>query len=316
MYFPYLRGRQFELLALRELAEGGLIGEKVIPIIEPIKPSSTLVKTVEQYIEANKYIAMIHNPQVGSFSQGFKTLKDSFIKNSLLDLFGKCKVINSHIMNANSAKELTSLRSKEINVEDLLVINNNSDFTDTYLEIFNEERPRYILVPDDIVFRRKVKGNRILLADRFHRQVRNADYLDVKDSPFSEDHLYYKSEGYSGFSDYSIAGEKFSEAGFAPYAVAIHIVYFDEQNSLRVKHFVSDSNDDYNDPAGKFYEALQKLNAWQSTANLTTYGIKQFINHYQKGTYPGLGTVKKLSIMHHIELVSNYLDEVENDDML
>ena len=45
MYFPYLRGRQFELIALRELLEGKRISEKVIPIIEPVKPSSTLLKT-------------------------------------------------------------------------------------------------------------------------------------------------------------------------------------------------------------------------------------------------------------------------------
>ena len=38
MYFPYLRGRQFELIALRELLENDLIGDKIIPIIEPIKP--------------------------------------------------------------------------------------------------------------------------------------------------------------------------------------------------------------------------------------------------------------------------------------
>lgn len=44
MYFPYLRGRQFELIALRELLEGKRISEKVIPIIEPVKPSSTLLK--------------------------------------------------------------------------------------------------------------------------------------------------------------------------------------------------------------------------------------------------------------------------------
>lgn len=31
MYFPYLRGRQFELIALRELVEDGLIGENIIP---------------------------------------------------------------------------------------------------------------------------------------------------------------------------------------------------------------------------------------------------------------------------------------------
>ena len=46
MYFPYLRGRQFELIALRELLEKRLIGDKIVPIIEPVKLTSTLVKTL------------------------------------------------------------------------------------------------------------------------------------------------------------------------------------------------------------------------------------------------------------------------------
>lgn len=41
MYFPYLRGRQYELLALRELVSRGLISNKVIPIVEPVKLSTT-----------------------------------------------------------------------------------------------------------------------------------------------------------------------------------------------------------------------------------------------------------------------------------
>ena len=45
MYFPYLRGRQFELIALRELVEHQLIGKHIYPVIEPVKLSSTLTKT-------------------------------------------------------------------------------------------------------------------------------------------------------------------------------------------------------------------------------------------------------------------------------
>ena len=47
MYFPYLRGRQFELIALRELVEKGVLSNRITPIIEPVKLSSTLVKTIE-----------------------------------------------------------------------------------------------------------------------------------------------------------------------------------------------------------------------------------------------------------------------------
>ena len=47
-----------------------------------------------------------------------------------------------------------------------------------------------------------------------------------------------------GFADYSVVGEEYNDTGFAPHAVAIHIVYFDTDDSLHVRHFVSDSNDE------------------------------------------------------------------------
>ena len=49
MYFPYLRGRQFELIALRELVEKDVLSSKIIPVIEPVQLSSTLLKTIEMY---------------------------------------------------------------------------------------------------------------------------------------------------------------------------------------------------------------------------------------------------------------------------
>lgn len=50
MYFPYLRGRQYELLALRELATNHLLGDYVTPIVEPVKLSPTLVNTMADFI--------------------------------------------------------------------------------------------------------------------------------------------------------------------------------------------------------------------------------------------------------------------------
>ena len=49
MYFPYLRGRQYELIALRELLENNKLSNNVIPIIEPVRLSPTLVSTLEGF---------------------------------------------------------------------------------------------------------------------------------------------------------------------------------------------------------------------------------------------------------------------------
>ena len=125
--------------------------------------------------------------------------------------------------------------------------------------------------------------------------------------------MYYIDDNFIGFSDFSIVGNEYLESGFAPRAVAIHIVYFDGENNLRIRHFVSDSNEDSKNPAGKFYEAVSKLYHWYGTTETSlkmTLGLQSFLQHYKDQSYPGLGTVKKLSIMHHLELMGNYLNGV------
>ena len=46
MYFPYFRGRQYELLALKELVKYSLLGKSVIPVVEPVK----LVRKDEKFV--------------------------------------------------------------------------------------------------------------------------------------------------------------------------------------------------------------------------------------------------------------------------
>ena len=45
MYFPYLRGKQFELLALREFANQNANNNTIIPIIEPVKDTFNSLRT-------------------------------------------------------------------------------------------------------------------------------------------------------------------------------------------------------------------------------------------------------------------------------
>ena len=48
MYQPYIRGKQFELIGIKELIPDVLIKnkDKISPIIEPVKDSSTLKTTI------------------------------------------------------------------------------------------------------------------------------------------------------------------------------------------------------------------------------------------------------------------------------
>jgi hypothetical protein len=307
MYFPYLRGRQFELIALRELINNDCINSSLIPIIEPVKPTATLLKTIEAFVSKNREIAVILNPEVGDFIAKLAELRaeNSKLANGLLNLIeNNDKVIKSYIMNKDSAEFL----SHDNNRENKLIINRDRDCLNDFLDVYERDMPRFTLIPDDRAFRRMVKDSKVLLEDCFNKKVRNVDYLDNEDEFFSDNHIYFKEENLVGFSDYSIVGEEFNESGFAPVAVAIHIVYFDKDNALRIHHFVSDSNTGIEDPAGKFGEALEKLVYWCEGYNVQdTLGLKGFYECFKSGKYPGLGTVKKYSIMHHLELVSNYL---------
>ena len=41
--------------------------------------------------------------------------------------------------------------------------------------------------------------------------------------------------------------------------------------------------------------------------------MREFTKYYETGAYPGLGVVKKLSIMHHLEIMGDYLKNKYED---
>lgn len=301
MYFPYFRGRQYELLALKEVVQSGLLSHKVIPVIEPIKISSTFKSTLQIYREKSMRLGLIVNPQVGDLVEDDHNLIYEHIADN---------VIPSVLLNDDAESAVFELEENEYEKDKLLVILDNGDYVSDYKELFESQNPLYTLTTDERRIRRAISGNKILFEDRFNRQQKNADYKKNEDEMFSEDYIYYKDEGFIGFGDYSIIGNYYEEGGFSPRAVAFHIVYFDVDNVLRVHHFVSDSNFGIEDVAGKYYEAVSKLKDWFYSGHQSqrTKALSVLLEHADSGYYPGLPTLKKLSIMHHLELMSRYLD--------
>ena len=302
MYFPYFRGRQYDLLALKELAQKRLISNEILPVVEPVKISATLDRTLKCYVDAKMQLAMVLNPAVKEL--------DEEENEKLYDMINEF-VIPAIIMNDDAEFVISKLRENGYDRDDVLVILNSRDEVDEYIELFGDDNPVYTLLPDERAMRRAVSHNKVLFEDKFNKMNRNADYAKNEDEFFSEDHLYYKEEGYVGFGDYSMIGESYDESGFAPRAVAIHIVYIDKDKNFRIHHFVSDSNHGIEDVAGKYYEAIMKLNQWYRSGNENqkTVALSTFLKHAETGYFPGLPTIKKLSIMHHLELVDRVLHE-------
>src|SRR4051812_977746 len=75
MYFPFLRGKQFELLALKEVCALLKPSNKIHPIIEPVKESfQALERSLSELCINNISPTIIVNPTVGDLS-GKSTIK-------------------------------------------------------------------------------------------------------------------------------------------------------------------------------------------------------------------------------------------------
>ena len=306
MYYPFLRGRQFELLALRELLEKKLISQDIIrPIIEPIKNTPVFNNTLSQFVEKNYPIYLVANPQNGSFDfQKFKE-NDKIFQNA----HHKALIIGN-----SSVDQFYELLG---NKEFVTISTKNSDFGlvgDLYQKcIF----PKINFIEESFKNRflrhvpKEYEGTLGIIEDNFQKADRNVDYNENISDFFSDQHLVYNQNNYVAFSDYSVIGNQFVDGGFAPKAVVIHVIYFDDNNDLYVKHFKSNSNDDTSDPAGKFGEALEKLVEWYKGVDdkNKSNGMNEFVKLRNEKRYPGLGVVKKLSIMHHLEIMNNFLKQ-------
>lgn len=320
MYFPYLRGRQNELLCLRELLDAGKLSSKVIPIIEPVKFSSTLFSTLTKFIEMGHQVIVIRNPEVGSFRKesgdmikNIEKESDEKKKEKIRKTLEGYKEVwnNPQIQKAYLVDDdvISMVREKKLDAKDVVMINIKKGNYRYYEEYGEEIIGKYTVVPKGGDFEDIIEDDIIILEDSYRKAKRNIDYIENPDELFSRNHIVYKKRGFVGFSDFSMVGNDFDESGFAPLAIAIHIMYFGNRDELKIHHFVSESNESISDPARKFEEAMNKLVSWENFDIIPkTIGLDNLIECYNIGKFPGLGVIKKYSLMHHIQMMGEYLE--------
>lgn len=320
MYFPYLRGRQNELLCLRELLDAGKLSSKVIPIIEPVKFSSTLFSTLTKFIEMRHQVIVIRNPEVGSFRKesgdmikNIEKESDEKKKEKIRKTLEGYKEVwnNPQIQKAYLVDDdvISMVREKKLDAKDVVMINIKKGNYRYYEEYGEEIIGKYTVVPKGGDFEDIIEDDIIILEDSYRKAKRNIDYIENPDELFSRNHIVYKKRGFVGFSDFSMVGNDFDESGFAPLAIAIHIMYFGNRDELKIHHFVSESNESISDPARKFEEAMNKLVNWENFDIIPkTIGLDNLIECYNIGKFPGLGVIKKYSLMHHIQMMGEYLE--------
>lgn len=322
MYYPLLRGKQFELAAIRDLAEEeALHSHKVCPVVEPVRKNlSPLDRTLNSWAKSGTPAAFIINPRVGDFTHDNQELLDFFNERFIDSELVRPALAVNETTTVQEIKDYQRIASPK-NVHSLYFLHDsaikNPDVIGQLTQLSNENEEIFHLFEGErtpMIYRRKFIGagnHRAVIQDSFISKARNADY---KERDFFTDlHLTYNTDmSLQGFGDYQVIGEPYREAGGPAYAVALHITYIDPDldDTMYVQHFVSDSNNTFADPGNKFFEALSKMiHFLDQNQNLIHEGraIGEFRNLYNREHFPGLGFVKKLSIQHHIELVDNYL---------
>ena len=310
MYYPYFRGKQYELITIRE-SVSLLAEKKFVPIIEPVKEQlSGLKKTLEVTCENDASAVVIVNPQIGDHKTSGEEIS-SFLKFE----FEKDKNIIKGILLTEglTVDDAVALIDEQNDSEIALIHSGFSRAKGLAAKIVDRENISTSIFLDDFcgkLYRRHFKNHekRILIGDGFQPR-RNRDHPEVEF--FSDLHITYDEEGMDGFGDFLIVGDDYSETGGPAYTVAIHLTFIDsdKDDEMHIHHFKSIRQDTPKDPAGKFAEALNKLiNELGRASNKIseTSSIKEFRSLHARRHYPGLGFIKKLSMKHHIETLAGY----------
>jgi hypothetical protein len=313
VYHPYFRGKQYELITVRELAPL-LKRAGFCPVIEPVREAlSGLQKALDAVVEVEGRAIVVVNPHHGDLSGAGKPLTQ-LLNDNVFDWHG----ISAGILLKQNIvlEEIMESYEEHAAHTPVLIHAGFSEAKALAEELGKPTKDHFHVFFEKFcgkLYQKHFNGaTRILLRDGFERK-RNRDYGRVE--PFSDLHATFREEGMDGFGDFLIVGDEYSETGGPAYAVAIHLTFIDpdQDDSMQIYHFKSKSQDTPKDPAGKFAEALaamiKALNGPNSKV-LETDAVKEFRMLHREGHFPGLGYVKKLSMNHHIETMADYFKQV------
>lgn len=309
MYFPYLRARQFELITLRELVSEGELQEKIIPVLEPVKESFNNLNLAHKiFQEKDFYSFLIVNPFQGEVPG------DTEIYLNYISGLENSKFLPAFHYSDNSEYINSSIKKHKLNNCLLVCLDNFSD-EEGLKELCNYPNISHIMLLEPHKYRsldryiKNLNKQYIRLDDVFEKQQKNADFLNIPAHKFSEEHLYYLEDKYQGFSDFTVLPSEYIDGGSTPRAVVIHLTYLnlEAENQIWIRHFTSKSNDSIANVQGKFAEAAQKAIQFCVELDLNNSAIDELRKYYDEARYPGLGTVKKISIKNHLLVISNFL---------
>ncbi len=318
MYFPYLHGKQKEVLALRHLAP--VLGPegKLQPVLEPVRQAATSMRHTLEACEAHRLqVWLVVNPM----QQDFELL--------------------APVQTLEWGRRLFTSLSRRQWIHPTLMLGPalTPDVVRRFLQMF-PARPVGVVVGPDSPPLSEVMG---LLAGAQVRMVffksseptprarvaaGNAGCVWVEDRhlpenhelraserhPFTSRHLTYRSDGFAGFSDYTTLPSRADSPDLASRIVAFRLSYLRTDPAPRdfwLEHFMCGrvTAEDGGSEA-RFRLALQ---AFQSALGRPgacfgpTDAVQRYLTSLIDGVPPSRALSKQWELMHHLELVSGVL---------
>lgn len=309
MYMPYLHGKQEELMAVLTL--GSSLGELVVPIIKPVNlhPSNTIGRLAR--IGANARFALITNSDKGpnrrppTYPEVVAALGDPRIAESADNM------LPAFELRGGTALADFETFSRDFADKCCVVIHKGHTYnpSDVSRAMHFAEEPVHVYVEPGssaASFSSLPSRANILLRDGFRSCERNALY--PSQSAFDDLVYQYPARNFAGFGDCCMIGDAYSPSGGPAQAVALHLTE-NRGQELLMNHFVSSSVGV--DTPTMYFEALNRLVTYvgvPARRDLITRGVREYLESNANRHFPGLGSPKRWSAMHHMEIVLRILE--------
>ncbi len=294
-YYPFLRGKQFDLLALKELSLNGLLSPSVIPVIEPAKSSKTLFQTVALMEKQGQPFYLIDNPRAGDF----------LTETGLEELGRLAKGHRSHILNEPlSLESPTTALSSEPPV--LWIADSAAPLKESDPESIRQSC--FLAAPEFRILRLLKHSQKVVVSqDPFTRLPRNSYYREAADELFYGD-LCEQNDW--EISDFLMDSRIYYEQSYPDRDLCLHLSYQEEKNQLRVRHFVSPQDPEaaVRSQKEKFLLLMTEVQEFFSQRPATA-GLQLLFNAHTEGRFPGMGVLRKAAVMHHLQTMSRIVED-------
>jgi len=308
MYFPYLRGKQFEMEAL--LGVPSTVYRNTLPIVEPVNTSSD--RFYLRIAQAGHPLLLIMNPQhpqrdrlsmatiQANLVNGPLATHPSLALGYIIDQHATLAELNTFLASNPGRRKAVIFRHTPLTASltaiDSVLRSHSVDFL-----MFDDKRSSARL-------RTALSWhpNHVVLTDGFQKQDRNSNYPAY--SAFDSNVSTWRADGLAGIGDYATIGDHFTEGGAQPRVVTLHMT-IPEPAGLEAHHFSSTLSPSSAGAIGpKFAEACRLLVTSPLVVALpASTGIVMYQDWDQRGHLPRLGAAKQASLQHHIETLSRVL---------